>query len=99
MKKKEEQTVRVLQVLGGTGLGGAESRVTRTCIGASTRQEYSLTLRSIRPRRAFLMMKYGLWGEISMRCPGFRDIIFLPIERRGSVFLQSIRVMRLCMVI
>ena len=45
------------------------------------------------------MMKYGLWGEISMRCPGFRDIIFLPIERRGSVFLQSIRVMRLCMVI
>ena len=27
MKKKEEQTVRVLQVLGGTGLGGAESRV------------------------------------------------------------------------
>ena len=27
MKKKEEQPVRVLQVLGGTGLGGAESRV------------------------------------------------------------------------
>ena len=84
-QKRMKEPIRVLQVLGTTGLGGAESRV-MDLYRISTVRGCSLILQCTPQKKGILMKRLKRLADIFTDCRGFRSITGSRIGRRGAVF-------------
>lgn len=90
-----KEPIRVLQVLGTTGLGGAESRVMDLYRNID-RERVQFDFAVHTAKKGILMKRLKRLADIFTGCRGFGSITGFRIGRHGAVFLKSIPSMPAC---